>query len=303
MPPTRKGQKVEQLLNMSAKELSRLEVMQGLEEKRLKHKEAAEMLGIGVRPVKRLLRAYRCSGAPGLVSKRCGRASHNQLDAKVKRKALDLLSGKYHGFGPTLASEKLVGVEGLKISGESVRCLMIAADLWKARKARKLFVHQNAGTAYLFWRVGPDRWIAAGLDFVTTQTGPGTLHGATLGVRATFLEFHYPLLRPLTHWKEMECSVASLDDLACMKLSAIAQRGQRKDFCDIYVLGTKHRPLQELLGLYQRKFKVKDIGPVLYGLSYFDDADNEPMPRMLMDVQWRTIKKTIQDWVKELSRL
>ena len=141
----------------------------------------------------------------------------------------------------------------------------------------------------------------AGLDFVTTRTGPGTLHGTILGVRVTFLQFHYPLLQPLTHWKEMGCSLASLDDLACMKLSAIAQRGQRKDFCDIYFLANKHRSLQELLGLHQRKFKIRDIGPVLYGLSYFDDADGEPMPHMLIDVQWRTIKKTIQDWVKELS--
>ena len=143
----------------------------------------------------------------------------------------------------------------------------------------------------------------AGLDFVTTQTGPGSLHGTILGVRLTFLEYHNPLLRPVIRWNNMGCSLASLDDLACMKLSAIAQRGGRKDFCDIYFLGTKHRPIKDLLGLYQHKFKIKDIGPVLYGLSYFDDADYEPMPRMLVDVQWRTIKKTIQGWVKELSRV
>jgi hypothetical protein len=143
----------------------------------------------------------------------------------------------------------------------------------------------------------------AGLGFVTTQTGPGSLHGTMLGVRVTFLEYHYPLLRPLTLWKEMGCSLASLDDLACMKLSAIAQRGLRKEFCDIYFLGTKYRSLQDLLGLYRRKFNIKDIGPVLYGLSYFDDADHEPMPRMLVNVQWRTIKKTIQQWVKELSKV
>jgi hypothetical protein len=142
----------------------------------------------------------------------------------------------------------------------------------------------------------------AGLGFVTAQTGPGSLHGTILGVRLTFLEYHYPLLKPVTHWNDMGCSLASLDDLACMKLSAIAQRGGRKDFCDIYFLGTKHRPIKDLLGLYRRKFKIKDIGPVLYGLSYFDDADHEPMPHMLVDVQWRTIKKTIQGWVKELSR-
>ena len=142
MSPLRKGQKVEQLLSMSSKELSRLEVIQRLEAKRLRQREAAELLGVGIRQVKRLWRAYRQSGAQGLVSKRRGCASPNQLDEKVKRKALELLRGKYRGFGPTLACEKLVEVEGLKISDESVRGLMIVEGLWKARKARKPGVHQ-----------------------------------------------------------------------------------------------------------------------------------------------------------------
>jgi len=142
MSPLRKGQKVDQLLKMSTKELSRLEVMQRLEEKRLKQKEAAELLGIGVRQVKRLLRAYRGHGVQGLVSKRRGRASPNRLDEKVKRKVLDLLSGKYRGFGPTLACEKLVEVEKLSISDESVRQIMIIEGLWKVRKVPKQVVHQ-----------------------------------------------------------------------------------------------------------------------------------------------------------------
>jgi hypothetical protein len=146
-------------------------------------------------------------------------------------------------------------------------------------------------------------WIcSAGLDFTTDQTGPGTLHGTILGVRVTFLEYRYPLSQPFTKWEKLGISLVSLDDLACMKLSAIAQRGQRKDFCDIYFLGMKHLPLQDLLRLYKRKFKVKDISPVLYGLSYFDDAEDEPMPHLLLKVQWKTIKKTIQNWVKELGK-
>lgn len=133
---------METILQMSAKELSRLEVVQRLEERRLKQKEAAQMLGLGVRQVKRLLRAYRCVGAGGLVSKRRGRASNNQLAEKVVQKALKLLHGKYRGFGPTLACEKLVEAEGLQISDETVRQLMIAEGLWKARRAPKTVVHQ-----------------------------------------------------------------------------------------------------------------------------------------------------------------
>jgi transposase len=132
---------VDELLAMSQRELSRLDVMKQLEAKRLKQKEAAQMLGLGVRQVKRLLRAYRGSGAVGVVSKHRGHASNHQLDEKVVQKALKLLHSKYRGFGPTLAHEKLVELDGLKISDESVRQLMIGEDLWKPKKARKVVTH------------------------------------------------------------------------------------------------------------------------------------------------------------------
>ena len=111
-------------------------------EKRMKQKAAAELLGVSERQVKRLLRRYRQQGARGLVSKRRGKPSNNQMAEETKRKVLDLLKGKYKGFGPTLACEKLVEVEGLKISDESVRQMMLAEGLWKAKRARKLEVHQ-----------------------------------------------------------------------------------------------------------------------------------------------------------------
>ena len=127
---------------MSTKELSRLEVMQRLIEKRMCQKEAASVLGVSIRHVKRLLSRYRRDGAQGLISKRRGRPSNNRLAETTRQKVLDLLKNKYQGFGPTLACEKLVEIEGLKISDESVRQLMIAEELWKARKARKVVTHQ-----------------------------------------------------------------------------------------------------------------------------------------------------------------
>lgn len=140
-----------------------------------------------------------------------------------------------------------------------------------------------------------------GFNFKTDQISPGTLHGSIAKVRVTFLEFHYPLLKPLVHWKEMDCSLASLEDLACMKLSAIAQRGARKDFCDILVLGLEKFSLKEMLDLYRKKFNMKDVSHVLYGLVYFDDAEKERMPKMLQDVKWAEVKKTIQGWVKQIK--
>ena len=131
-----------ELLTMSKKELTRLEVMQQLEEKRMKQKEAAVMLGISVRHVKRLLRIYRQWGAEGLISKRRGKVSNNRLKVEIKQQAIGLIHSRYHDFGPTLAHEKLTEVHDLKVSVETVRQLMIAEELWKPRKVKRLVVHQ-----------------------------------------------------------------------------------------------------------------------------------------------------------------
>ena len=141
----------------------------------------------------------------------------------------------------------------------------------------------------------------SGVSMDIHQASLGTLHGSIQNVRVTFLQYQYPLLKPLEHWKEMDCALAALEDLACMKLSAIAQRGARKDFCDLYALGKRSFSLQEMLDFYQKKYGIRDIGSVLYGLVYFDDAESERMPRMLWDVTWRNIKSTILEWVKDVS--
>ncbi|HEY3345135.1 MAG TPA: ISNCY family transposase, partial [Anaerolineaceae bacterium] len=127
---------------MSGKELTKLEIMQRLKAKRLTQREAAQMLGLSVRQVKRLYRAFREQGAKGLVSQRRGQVSNHHLPAAVVQQALDLLQAKYVGFGPTLAHEKLTQVDKLSLSVESVRQLMITAGLWKARRARKIVTHQ-----------------------------------------------------------------------------------------------------------------------------------------------------------------
>jgi len=130
------------LVTMSKAEIHRLEVMQQLEEKRIRQSTAAKELGVSVRQVKRLWRAYRKKGAQGLVSRKRGQPSHHQLDPAVEKQALNLLKQRYQGFGPTLAHEKLVERDGLKLSLGSLRRIMIEEGLWKAKKARKGEAHQ-----------------------------------------------------------------------------------------------------------------------------------------------------------------
>jgi hypothetical protein len=141
----------------------------------------------------------------------------------------------------------------------------------------------------------------AGIPFLTASTERGTLHGTAAGVRVTFLEYRYPLLKPTVFWPDFGCPLAALEDIACMKLSAVAQRGTKKDFMDIYALGQSGFTLKDMLDFYQRKYGVKDIAHVLYGLAYFDDAEKEKAPYLVWKLEWQDVKSTIQRWLKEFS--
>lgn len=140
-----------------------------------------------------------------------------------------------------------------------------------------------------------------GIPLVVSQVERGTLHGSVNGINVSFLEYRYPLLAPANHWPEFNCLLASPDDIACMKLSAIAQRGSKKDFIDLYAILNTGNNLGELLDLYKKRYEVEDIGHVLYGLAYFDDADREKTPKMLWNVEWDSIKSSVQAWLLDYT--
>ncbi len=141
-----------------------------------------------------------------------------------------------------------------------------------------------------------------GVDLEIRGTSRGTLHASWRQVRLTFIAYPYPLLGPLLAWPEVACSLASLADLAGMKLAAVAQRGSRKDFVDIYALGRRAMPLQAMLAHFRNKYAMHNLSHVLVALAYFEDAESEPMPEMLWPEDWATIKRTLQDWLRDTTR-
>lgn len=87
------------------------------------------------------------------------------------------------------------------------------------------------------------------------------------------------------------------------QLLAVSQRGTKKDFLDVYALGTHGLSIPEMLTLYREKFSVEDVGRVTYSLCYFDDAESDPMPTMLTNPTWPQAKAAIRDWVKAITRI
>jgi hypothetical protein len=140
-----------------------------------------------------------------------------------------------------------------------------------------------------------------GIPLTVQQIDRGTLHASVLGVRMAFFEYRYPNLKAPVALKTHGCLLASLDDIACMKLSAVAQLGTKKDFVDVFALLQAHATLGRMLTLYRRKYSVADVLHVLRALAYFDDAEAERMPRMLWEAEWPAIKDRIRRAVRRVA--
>jgi transposase len=130
------------VLVVSEMELSRLDTLQRITERRLTCTAAAKLLGLSRRQVHRLLNAYRTRGPAALVSQRRGQPSNRRHPTELRHKALGLVRERYHDFGPTFAAEKLAEHHDLRISHETLRQWMIQDGLWLTRPERKKRVHQ-----------------------------------------------------------------------------------------------------------------------------------------------------------------
>ena len=117
-----------------------------------------------------------------------------------------------------------------------------------------------------------------------------TLHVQIGGVKVSFLGCTYPVLFPFAPF--LDVPVAAPKDIACMKISAIASRGTRRDFIDLFMVA-EQEGVGALCVLFREKFAAANYSLVhiLKSLTYFDDADGEPMPHMLMPVSWEDVKR------------
>jgi hypothetical protein len=119
-------------------------------------------------------------------------------------------------------------------------------------------------------------------------------------VKTDMVSLSYPWLQPFD--VEEEIRLASLPDIAAMKLSAIARRGVKKDFWDIAAL-LDHFSLDEMLGFYRRKYSSHDIFHLLRSLVYFTDAEAQKDPDLLNDVTWKQVRKKVEAAVQRYIEL
>ncbi len=115
-------------------------------------------------------------------------------------------------------------------------------------------------------------------------------------VKIDFVKYNFPLLSEVQVFDNIR--FLSQEDIIPMKLSAIANRGAKKDFYDIYELLKKY-DLNTMLDLFSKKYPEIGQFHILKSLIYFDDAENQFAPITLNDTDWQIVKRTIEKQVNE----
>ncbi len=119
-------------------------------------------------------------------------------------------------------------------------------------------------------------------------------------VKVDFVRFRYGLLFPVLNVE----GVRMLDarDIGPMKLDAIAKRGSKKDFYDLYYL-IQYWPLPQLLDWYDQKFHHSTLFHIIKSLTYFDDAEDQADPVVFdHELDWEQVKSTLNAEVRKLYR-
>ena len=128
----------------------------------------------------------------------------------------------------------------------------------------------------------------------------GTLQGRVGRVRVSFFWYPEPLVKPLIRRRALR--IASLDDIALMKIGAVIGQGSRKDFVDLYAIA-QQLPLARVLAQGSKKFSdTRDFTlQALKALSFFDDADRDPPILTPVPPAWDAVKAFFRNEVRHLS--
>lgn len=129
----------------------------------------------------------------------------------------------------------------------------------------------------------------------------GALFTQLFDADVSFIHQHHPLLEPTVEHRGIQ--LASPVDIGLMKLAAINSRGTRRDFVDLYCL-KEIAPLDRLLELASIKYADRPSFLIIAAraLAYFEDAEPQPMPRLLTPVEWPSVRTYCEAAARRLAR-
>jgi transposase len=220
---------------MSKRELRRVGVLARVASEELKLVDAAKILSLSYRQVKRIWQRYEKEGAKGLKHRNAGKGSNRAKPKKFRAQVLRWLRKKYRGvigerFGPTLASEHLANEDRIKVHAETLRRWMLAEGLWSRARKRKEHRERREARAHFgelvqmdgsfhkwFEQRGPEGCLMNLVDDATGTTlgrlGAQETIWAAAGVLRGWIEKYGVPVALYTDWKNVHVRAATEKEL------------------------------------------------------------------------------------------
>lgn len=124
-------------ITMSQKEVKKYDIIKKLINKDLNGTEAAELLNLTVRHIRRLKGRVVEGGIAALAHSARGKASNRRIPDNERAKIISLIKKHYPDFGPTLTTEKLEERHGIKRGESAIRSIMITEGIWKPKQKKR----------------------------------------------------------------------------------------------------------------------------------------------------------------------
>ncbi|MBL7073662.1 nucleotidyl transferase AbiEii/AbiGii toxin family protein [candidate division KSB1 bacterium] len=139
-------------------------------------------------------------------------------------------------------------------------------------------------------------------QFTLEEKKWGTVTGEFGEVKFSIFVYQYPVILPFKSF--LKVNIMDVREIAAMKLEAIATRGKKRDFIDLYFVVQGIEGLKGILSLYNKKYGKfgNKMVHIMKGLTYFEDAEAEELPRMLVPVDWKEVKRFFEEEVRKIGR-
>ncbi|PJB50926.1 hypothetical protein CO101_03460 [Candidatus Berkelbacteria bacterium CG_4_9_14_3_um_filter_39_23] len=140
-------------------------------------------------------------------------------------------------------------------------------------------------------------------EWFTDVDSEGTIYGELQKAKISFIA--YPFFSPAQPFVRYgTINILNKEDIAVMKVVAISQRGRKRDFFDLYYCANNILPLEEIMIRLKIQYPsvAHDYYHILKSLIYFADAENDPEPNLLIDLDWKTVKKYFEKEIPALTK-
>lgn len=131
----------------------------------------------------------------------------------------------------------------------------------------------------------------------------GTIYGKFAKAKTSFIAYPFFVPKKPFHWYGA-VRILDAEDIAVMKIVAISQRGRKRDFVDLYWYSTQRGLLSEAFSKLDNQYPgiPHNHQHIIKSLTYFNDAEDDPMPRLFFKVTWEEIKKFFETEVVKIAR-